>query len=346
MERFACLLIAIWSMNAADARAQTNAVPPVRPSTPEVIVEGLAGAAEKTRDVSEIAIDTGKALGGTIDPGAERFIGKVGEYGEAAGHVVGAYGAYREGGAEGMAVYGAQELLEKGGEAAGEAAAGAYATWRAGRVLSGSSAGALGLSFTLGTMAGDAIKENVKINGMTVESHVTNLYFDNLHGRWANQKFEQITSGDSIEQHRQKMRRAGIFGGVQNANEQAAANRAAIAAQSSAAADNAALMNEMMLTIMPAAIAASRQRALQSPRIAPSSDAGTCPEARVDGRCVSFREAGYTPPTPTSGSRISAPLGSTFGTHRDSSSDARRCTGPGCYERSTELGPGCRDGMC
>ena len=271
MERLACVLIAVWAMSTADARAQTNAVPPAKPPAGRVVVDGLHQAAETTLGTADMAIEAGKALGGEIDKAAEQFVDEAGKATEAAGHVIGAYDAYRDQGAEGMVVYGAQELGERALDTVAERLAGPAApAWRFGRAI------------------GDAIKENVKIKGQTIESHVTNLYFNNLHGRRANEEFERNTSDDAIERQRQKMHRAGIFASVQNANEQAAANRAAVA-QASAASDNAAFMNEMMLTIMPVATAASHQRTIQPPLPAPqvSTTSSPLPPLEWQTRCLS-----------------------------------------------------------
>src|SRR5688572_17821110 len=116
--------------------AQTIIVPPSKPPIPVFIVDGLATGAQTTGEVGSMAVDAGKALGGTIDKSAEQFLGNVGKVGDAAGTGVRAYEAFRKEGTEGMMVFGAQEALDRGGEAAGDAAAGAYTAWRAGKVLS------------------------------------------------------------------------------------------------------------------------------------------------------------------------------------------------------------------
>lgn len=240
--------------------ASFAAVPPAKPGVARVVVDGLHEAADTALGVAGEAIEGGKLLGGEADKAVEQFVENAGDVVDSAGHVLGAYDAYREEGAEGMLMYGIQEGGEHVLDSVAERLAGPAApAWR------------------LGRFAGDVIKENVKINGQTIESHVTGLYYNLLEGRAADRAFELNTSDGAIELHRQRMRRAGIFTGVQNANEQAAANRAAMAAQSSAANDNAAFMNEMVLTIMPAVITASQQRSIQPPLAAPQAVASGSP---------------------------------------------------------------------
>jgi hypothetical protein len=223
-----------------------------------------------------------------------------------------------------MAIYGTQELLDRGGEAVGEAATGVYTVWRAGKILTGSAGGAVGLSFAAGGMLGDWIKENVTIEGKTVEDHVTDFWFNYTYGIWADNQLERNTSDEAFERQRQKLRQQ-QFSSMRSANEQAAANRAAMAGQQSPH-DDAAAMNEIMLQLLPAAIAVSQQRPVQPPLPAQSTGASAIPEqprCSSDGRRVGTNEWGPTYCWPTTTGAVSVPtgravgdsptLGSTFG---------------------------------
>ena len=298
--------------------ASYSAVPQARPGAARLVVDGLHEAADTTLGVVDATVEGGKLLGVESDEVLDQFVENAGEVVDSAGHVLGAYDAYREEGAEGMLMYGIQEGGEHVLDSVAERLAGPAApAWR------------------LGRFTGDLIKENVRINGQTIESHVTGFYFNLLEGRAVDRAFELNTSDGAIELHRQRMRRAGIFSGVQNANEQAAANRAAIAAQGSGTSDNAAFMNDMMLTIMPAVISASQQPTIRPPFAAPqpvqnpfSVPAGSAP----GGRSLPL---------------VSPPLGSTFGSPSSQTQTERVCRKrPACYSATPRPGGNAECQVC
>lgn len=313
-----------------------SAVPP--PGEP---LSGMGHRVGILRSIGEHGTNAGTALG-EIGASPARTMDRVGAGAGIVQHTLGAAGAYRQGGAEGMQIYLGDAVLDEAKSGLGEGAAALYYSYKTGRTITTAASGAAGLAFTTGTFIGDWIKtqKHWMYDGKTLETHVTNLWYHNLQGREDQRRYDEITSDEAIERHRQMLRQQ-RFSSINSANEQAAANRAALAAQSSAAADNAAFMNEFMLTIMPAAIAASRQRSIQPPPASPSPardiphDDGikilpACGTVGIGIPCM--------PQSPA--------LGSTFGTNRRqsggyaASSETRPCLPPHCYDTSKELGPG------
>lgn len=100
-----------------------------------------------------------------------------------------------------------------------------------------------------------------------------------------------------------RARRNATFAGTRQANEQAAAERSARAAHASGT--DLSYMNEMMWTVLPAAIAAQQQRTIQPPRVAPTTAAvpDPCPQGQFqnwsDRRCYSWGDALGRLPTGT-----------------------------------------------
>ena len=336
----------IPSVPTPSPQSATNAIPPARgfelrnPDLPNTPAEGISSATGISRNGIGAVMDMDEHLQ-SLDKAGRNFVENVDRVRFGVQHGAGLTAAYREGGAEGMAVYIGQGFLDKGGEMAGEMASGAYTGWRAGSALAGGPAAAVAGSFWLGTTIGDVIKNTVHWNGQSLETHVTNFYFNNLHGRIADQQFNEITSDAAIEEHRQKLRqqRAAQFSRMQSNNQQAAANRAAMAAQQSTN-DNAAAMNDLMLQLLPAAIAASQRPPVRAPYAAPGASPLPQLEYRTrcygDGRKLGSNEVGPshcwqepvypgTSPAGRSAPMQTVPLGSTFGSQPATTTAARDC---------------------
>lgn len=244
------------------ALAQTNAVPPAIPSNISVIGEGLYQSAQTTRSVTNIAIEGGKMLGGELDAATGKLVDRANDVGDSTKHLVEAYKLYRADDGEGMLVYGTAKLTERLMDHAVEAAIGPelVPAWRFGRGI------------------GEIIRE-IPINGVTIESRVTDFYFNHLDGRRADEEFARITSEQSIEQHRQKLHaeRMQRFSAMNAANEQAAAASRTNAAADASAANDAAVASSMMSLMLPAmSAAATASRPSYSP-VVPAPPAAAYP---------------------------------------------------------------------
>ena len=288
----------------------SNAVPMTPGQAATTLIEGASQVQERARDAVNAGIDIRELQGGKVDPRLGRFMGKANIVGDLAGTVVEGQEIYREYGSEGMEVF----RWVRSSELAMDTAVDLFAP-------------EVAPAWHLSRRAGEIIRQiPLPWVGRTIEDMVTDLYFDNLHGRKVNEAFERNTSDEAIERHRQKLRRE-RFETMSRSNEQAAANRATISAQQ-AESENAAAMSQMMLNLLPAAIAAS-QPPIRPPLAAPPTVASPLPELQYRQRCTSdgrrlgtgemspthcWQEPVYPGSAPPAQPRIELPsLGSTFG---------------------------------
>ena len=288
--------------------AGSNAVPMTAGQAAITLIEGVNEVQEKTRDAVNAGMDIRRVQGIKVDPRLSRIMDKVDLVGDAAGTIVEGAQIYREYGSEGMEVF----TWVRGTELAVDNAINVFAP-------------SVAPAWRLSRQAGEVIRAIPSPwTGRTLQDVVTDIYFDNLYGRKVDEAFERNTSDEAIEQHRQKLRQQ-RFENMSVGNSQAAANRAASIAEQPSGSIDPALVNGMMLMLLPSAVAASQQRPAQPTLPAQVPGASAIPEqprCTSDGRRVGTNEWGptYCWPTtsgagmPTARAPVDLPaLGSTFG---------------------------------
>jgi hypothetical protein len=340
--------LALMLLAVAPAYGQSNLVPTARtspavsapassavPQSPSdaagALIQGANQVQERARDAVNAGMDARTVLGKKPDARLRGFMDKADKWGDGVGTVVDGAEIYREYGMDGMRVFGVVEgtqfLVDKSVDIYAPQLAPA---WR------------------LGRQGGELIRQ-IKIGDQSIQGHVTDLWFNSLHGRWANEEFERNTSDEAIEQHRQKLRaqRAAQFLTLSRSNEQAAENRAAAAAQQASQSNDAAAANEMMLMLTNITAQQYRPPQVQAPaRSSIPSAASSAPPVRcLEGQVFEYVNGVATPCPGRSGSSYNASgsrmpsstpaSGRSFGSP---TTPPATCSGNAC--RNTEQGPG------
>jgi len=363
MERFACALAAMLTTGSAHVYAQPSNAVPGAPAAPAATIQAPTHVVPRPAS----GIEAGD-VGTLLETGAE---GTANAAGAAARRGVPGARALRTAAdivkiplgpintvADaydfGSSLYRGAQCAQNGDQANADQAMG-EATYTALGMLNPLVGVAQACAHVIGhlTVGNDFVKDLVvssMIANMEKEREMNAQGFDVPPHVWAygESPYHYWTPPGSAND---RARRNAAFQSALQANEQSAANRVATAPEPSPWSDPQ--VTQMMWMLMPAAIAASQQRAAQQAIRPPMASAPSAPQSPpvrcLEGQTYEYDANGRAQPCPNYPDHLRqvygpprVPLGSTFGTP-GGASDVRQCTGPGC--RSTEQGPGCR-GVC